>query len=230
MYYSLVESRRALERLRQRRQQERRRARAALRAGRRRIRFYREQIETERARIAAEIHDSVGSGLTTTIVELESGPGLSARELLSRLRLALSQLRELVHLQTEEDRIELSLEFREYLARLERTGKLAIRQTIQDDVSLSPERRYHVRQIFFELMSNVLRHSRASAVTVLFCRRGSMATLLVADNGTGLPMDAPETGHGLRGVQERARRLRGRFRLRSGSGGTVARLRVPTHQ
>ena len=76
-------------------------------------------------------------------------------------------------------------------------------------------------------MSNVLRHSRANMVAVRFRRHGSVVSLLVADDGAGLPAGAPEAGHGLRGVQDRARRLRARFRLRSGSKGTVARLRVP---
>lgn len=77
-----------------------------------------------------------------------------------------------------------------------------------------------------ELLTNVARHARASAVDV-HLRVGADISLTVTDDGVGFePRDAP--GHGVRNLHRRARALGGTFAVSAGKhGGTVASLRVP---
>ncbi len=78
-----------------------------------------------------------------------------------------------------------------------------------------------------ELISNVLRHADASAVTVrLECRDGAIAGM-VADDGVGLSRAGTRIGHGLRNLTARAQALGGSFSLVPAERGATARFRLP---
>jgi len=81
-----------------------------------------------------------------------------------------------------------------------------------------------------EALRNVEKHAGASHVAVRVGRSGSSAVLEVADDGRGLPSDAPEQGHlGLQIVDDLVRDAGGTLLVGPGSGGgTVVRVEVPT--
>lgn len=104
----------------------------------------------------------------------------------------------------------------------------------RDGQRLSEETRMTLYRIYQELMNNVLRHAKASQVTVSLKLKKSTVELQVADNGEGFSVpnewvDLARRGHlGLVGLQERVQMFGGRVEMESTPGkGTRVRVLVP---
>ena len=81
-----------------------------------------------------------------------------------------------------------------------------------------------------EALTNVERHSGATHVNVDLRGHISGATLRITDNGRGLPPENsrhPQTGLGLRNMQERIEQLEGSLRIFSSRTGTIIVAEVP---
>lgn len=84
----------------------------------------------------------------------------------------------------------------------------------------------HLLAVLREALSNVVRHAKATRADVLAEATDAEVTLVVRDNGVGLPQDGRRSG--LRNLQERAEQLGGSFTAEpADDGGTVLTWRVP---
>lgn len=103
-----------------------------------------------------------------------------------------------------------------------------------------PERSYRgeiaqtIYAISKELLTNAVRHSQASCLTVVVQRTETLLRVEVIDDGVGFPAresqtdDPRSTGFGLFSIRERLRELGGTLSLIPGEpGGTIARVEVP---
>jgi signal transduction histidine kinase len=87
-----------------------------------------------------------------------------------------------------------------------------------------------VFRIFQEMLSNVARHARASAVGIVIRARADALVLAVSDNGRGAEACkfASPRAYGVLGMRERARHFGGELTLTSVPGqGTTVRLAAP---
>jgi len=91
-------------------------------------------------------------------------------------------------------------------------------------------------RILQESLTNVHRHSGASAATVRLQREANALRLEIADNGKGIPEDrlrnlhasANRTGVGIAGMRERVRELGGKLEIHSKAmGGTTVHVSLP---
>lgn len=95
---------------------------------------------------------------------------------------------------------------------------------------LDQEARIALYRIAQEALTNVERHAMASHVSVDLRGHRSGATLLIADDGCGIPSGPRKGGLGLRNMQERVDQLGGSLRITSTKGRTVIEAQVPlTH-
>lgn len=78
-----------------------------------------------------------------------------------------------------------------------------------------------------EGVTNIVRHANATEVDMSLARAGNVLTLTLADNGDGLK---GEPGHGVTGIQVRARAEGGHALWRSGSPGTVMEVSLPVEE
>ena len=91
-------------------------------------------------------------------------------------------------------------------------------------------------RILQESLTNVHRHSGASAAQVRLCRDEQVLQLEIADNGKGIPAErlhrfqtsTGNSGVGIAGMRERVRQLGGHLELRSSENGTSIHVAVPT--
>lgn len=83
-----------------------------------------------------------------------------------------------------------------------------------------------VYRIVQEALSNVVKHSRASAAQVEVARRGNALEIVVADNGTGFDPARTAAGVGLAGMRERVQALGGAFAMDCTSGTRIA-IKLP---
>ncbi|MGH2894509.1 MAG: HAMP domain-containing sensor histidine kinase [Solirubrobacteraceae bacterium] len=186
--------------------------------------------EAERLRIARELHDEIGQTLTAVALRVEHA---SSRADFDRAELA--QLAEIVQ-DTLQDLRRISRELRPEA--LDELGLVNALITLCERVGQQDRLRVHRRldvalpamasdvelaiyRIAQEALTNVMRHSTASEVTVALSRSDSELVLRVSDNGQGLP-EAVSEGGGLTGMRERAMLIGGDLRIESDPGSGVA--------
>jgi signal transduction histidine kinase len=198
--------------------------------------------ETERARIARELHDELGQLLTGIKFDFASAtrhfkewnapPDLVERvqSAVMQIDLAIATVQRITG-----DLRPAALDHRdlegalEYEARLvsNRSG-VAVRlfNRISEDVSMDVQTT--VFRIFQEALLNAVRHSRATAIAVRVTTRFSRLCLYVRDNGIGCPSLPPSRCLGITGMRERARSAGGTLSIRGSDGkGTVVALHLP---
>lgn len=191
-------------------------------------------VMEERATIARELHDSIAQSLSCMKMQVsclqmqgESLPD-SSQQLLGQIRNELNtswaQLRELLttfRLQLSEPGLRPALEAscQEYSAHF----GFPVRLDYQLPPRFVPSHQaIHLLQIAREALSNALKHSGASEVTVTAVQQGRQVKVSITDNGCGVPENAERTNHyGLIIMRDRAQSLRGDCQVRRReSGGT----------
>ena len=206
----------------------RKRAEAAARTYSRRLI---EAQEAERRRISRELHDQVGQILTAVKINLYSlQQKCVAAEIVSSIEdnmkiidEAVDQVRDLsVDLRPHLlDDFGLVIALRWYLGRQTiRCGVVAelFTESLADDDRFPSELETACFRIVQEAVTNVVRHARASRISVVIERAGTELTLWISDDGAGFDMRVLRNGAptlGLRGMEERAQALGGTFTIES---------------
>jgi len=198
--------------------------------------------EEEKASIARELHDELGSSLTALKIDLDrlqnSLPenGHSREQVASMLRLidgCVATTRRIVTDLRPSILDDLGLaaalrwqagEFRK------RTGTKIRVDTPDPDIAVDRECALTLFRIFQETLTNVARHAGASEVNVRLADGDAGYLLQVRDNGVGMTDDAwrKPASHGIRGMRERARELGGDLSVASAPGeGTTLVVTIP---
>jgi signal transduction histidine kinase len=98
-------------------------------------------------------------------------------------------------------------------------------------VDLSSERALALFRAFQEAMTNIVRHARATHVTVTVEERADEVAVIVEDNGVGYDPSRSESGHrvsGLAGMQERLELYGGAVEIQPREPrGTIVVLTLP---
>jgi two-component system sensor histidine kinase UhpB len=193
--------------------------------------------EAERHRIARELHDEIGQGLTVVLLGLERAARTAPPDLEPELRMLQETARASLHEVREVARrlrpgVLEDLGLVNALAALasdfsRHTGGAVRRSFVTDLPPLSAEQELVLYRVAQEALTNAARHAGARNVRLALTTDADSVELVVADDGRGLAR-APE-GTGLRGMRERTLLVGGRLSVRSpgAEGGTEVRLRVP---
>lgn len=95
-------------------------------------------------------------------------------------------------------------------------------------VTINTEARNHVYRIAQEALSNAVRHSHATEITVHIVIEPAWIRISVADNGTGFHGAPGTSGLGLRTMRYRVRSVGGSLTIfRGGAGGCTVECQVP---
>lgn len=82
-------------------------------------------------------------------------------------------------------------------------------------------------RIVQELLSNVIKHSHATRLTVRFEADRRYLRVIVSDNGAGFAGEHATAGHGLSGIRKRAHEIGGDADIETSSRGTTVVVRCP---
>ncbi|HEV7130079.1 MAG TPA: sensor histidine kinase [Ktedonobacterales bacterium] len=211
----------------------------------------------ERARLARDMHDTLGHALVLVAVKLEAvrrlrevDTGRAERELaatqqivrdaMGELRASLADLRSPTF-----ERESLGRMLGEHAhAAAQRAGWHVVYDLSADLATVDPAIREALLRVGAEALTNAERHAQAGTVTLTLQRDLDDAIVLrVADDGVGISTssrapavpesdtDNPALGqhYGITGMRERITALGGHFSIASGAtGGTVMEAWVPT--
>jgi PAS domain S-box-containing protein len=198
--------------------------------------------EEERKRVAREIHDQLGQGLTAIKLDLRSlirettgDPPKPSERATSLLQLVDETIQTVRRIAAElrpgllDDlglvaTIEWASEDFEV-----RTGIPCRLNLPVKDIEANSERATAVFRIFQETLTNVVRHAHATEVQVRLAQENGQLILEVHDNGSGIPPGKLSSGDslGIIGMRERALLLGGELSIKSApKEGTTVSLRI----
>jgi len=199
----------------------------------------RRQTRALRARIARDLHDEIGSNLSS--IGLLSQLGIDAAPDARTMRTELEAIRR-VAAQTADSMHDIvwlispgTKTIGDLSARLRETAGLllaGVRWTMEVEgldsgARLPLESQRDLFLIFKEALHNIQRHARAEHVTIRLTRTGRRFTLGVADDGCGFDPSSA-AGHGLSNMRARADSCGGWMSLESEPGrGTVISVSLP---
>lgn len=192
-------------------------------------------VLTEKARIAADLHDHViqelfGVGLKLHALADESGPPMADRivEATALLDATVSRVRSTIFdLQWNEAGVSLGQEIHRMVAEVGDTLGFEPHVTVGETTSIGSDVANALLAVLREALSNVLRHAQASDVEVRLVLDGPELVLTVSDDGVG-PPQGPTSGLGLGNMARRAEALGGKFGIgERRPQGTRIEWRVP---
>ena len=88
------------------------------------------------------------------------------------------------------------------------------------DLEAGPEIEAELLRIAQESVTNAIKHSHASRITIALRRGLGTVDLCIEDDGRGFDPDKSTEGFGLLGMQERAAKLGANMTIESGASGT----------
>ncbi len=199
-------------------------------------------VRRERARIAADLHDGLGGGLTHLILlgeaaRREGTAGGGSAEKIERMcdqaRSLSGGMNETIWLiNSQRDTVR---DLASYLVRhaesFFRDTSVRCRFEIADDLPDAPCDLGVRRNLFLavkEALNNALRHSGAGEVELRVDNRRGWLRIAIRDDGRGFDAAAVRAGEGLRNLSLRAREAGGRCLIESAPGrGTLIELWAP---
>ncbi len=182
--------------------------------------------EEERAAISRELHDDVGQMLAYLTLQLERARRLNPKlvagalqEVKMSLTETISQVRDISH-RLRPPMLEGGLlpALEELIRKLTSKGQITYDLKCAMLPAESGELNLAIYRIVQEALTNVIRHSQASKVTIGLFQKDGQVHLEVKDNGIGFDVSQATRTAGLTGMKERARSLGGRLVIQTATG------------
>jgi len=195
--------------------------------------------EEERKRISRELHDETGQALMLLRLHLgmladeSEGHGVQAKiqQATEQLDRTIAGLRRIISRLSPRVLEELGLlaAIRKEARELSKSTGIKTQLSLPDDAGeLNPELDIAAYRCVQEALHNVAKHSQARSVGIHLQKQDHKLTMLIEDDGVGIPSKARTRGFGLAGMRDRVAALGGTVRIVSSqSGGTRIRIALP---
>jgi signal transduction histidine kinase len=200
--------------------------------------------EEEKASLARELHDTLGSNLTAINMDLnwiQRRMPEQARDVRERMQRVLQLLADTVELKhavieglrpSHLDNLGLAFAMRSHCREFSRRTGLPCEVDVHEDFDdLDPASAIAFYRIAQEALTNITKHAEASRVQMTLLREDQGVRLRIVDDGRGVAEGAlaKPKSHGVVGMRERMRQLGGTFSVSRGAGGkgTVIEAYMP---
>ena len=198
--------------------------------------------EAERSRIARNLHDELGAGLTEVSLLASAGLGefQDAEKISGRLRAVGEKARSLVTgldvivwaVDPKHNSLQSFADYLEsYTKELLSASDIVCRFKIPIEcgaVTLTGAVRHSLLLAIKEALNNVIRHAAATEVELHVSQTGHSLEIVIADNGRGFDRNSIRRGNGLTNMRERLEALHGQCHIESKPGkGTTVKFTVP---
>ena len=204
-----------------------------------------EAEEAERRRIGSDLHDGVGQLLTAAKLNLHAlgeqlnvqteGQQALLQNALDGVDESFKEVRSISHnlMPNALIRRGLAQAVRDFLNKISPDGRLKVNLEVvglDRGGRLEPTVENVLFRVIQELVQNILKHARATEITLQIIRHPDELTVLVEDNGVGFDPAAlgEDAGIGLKNIESRMAYLGGRAGFDAALGrGTTVTLEIP---
>ena len=187
--------------------------------------------ENERARIARDLHDRLGSTMSMIklhfsefidqlqeIQEVNRSNFLVVNDLVDE---AVNEVRRISHNMAAGTLMEFGLvpAIFELKSTIETSQRIKLDVHIFNlDFRLKTSDEINLYRIIQELINNTLKHAQASVIEINLTRREKVLSVLYDDNGVGMNQNQVKEGMGLKNIQSRVEKLNGKIHIDSKPG------------
>ncbi len=208
-----------------------------------------ESQESERKRIASEMHDAIGQDLliikNLSFMALEEPSNEHRINYLNEISETASQtiedVRKISHnlRPYQIDKLGITKALESILINISKTSTIRFSYDLDSiDGFFMKDQEIHVYRILQECVNNIIKHSDAHEAVVTIRKTDRLITFTIKDDGKGLPEKSNETppqqfthGFGLSGISERVTILNGTISIRSQrQQGTTLIITLPEQQ
>jgi two-component system, NarL family, sensor kinase len=194
-----------------------------------------ETQESERKRIAEDLHDSLGHLLSTAKMHLQSIPDDQKPKVDSSLVL-LNQASEEIRNITfnlmprtlEEGGLVPALH--ELANKVSKAGVVLVNLQVHnmDRFILEKQSQFNIYRIVQEAVNNILKHADAKEINIQLIGQNDHLSIMIEDDGKGFDTAAKKTGRGLKNIVTRSLWLKGSINIDSHPGrGTTITTEIP---
>jgi len=197
--------------------------------------------EKERARIASDLHDKLGSLLSTvklhfssleTVFDDDDELKTNFEFAISLLDQSVSEVRSVSHSLAKEILTEFGIigaieNLRDAINSADTLKMIFVNSGYK--TRLTYEFEIEIYRIIQELVTNAIKHAKAQEIVIQFITDGDNLNITVEDDGVGFdPAKIKSNGLGLANIYERTKKLNGRFSIDSAIGnGTTIIFDIP---
>jgi signal transduction histidine kinase len=187
-----------------------------------------ETQETERQRLAKDLHDELGG--TLSIIKAKVAQETANSATINLVEKAINDLRLVSrNLMPPELASEgLSRAIYYTLERIQSSSDIEFTFiTFGEEQRQNQETELNIYRIVTELLNNILKHSKATKAVVQLIYYAESLSILVEDNGVGIKKNQNDWGIGLKNINSRVEFLNARIHMDFGIGGTTTVIEVP---
>lgn len=198
------------------------------------------KVERMRTKIASDLHDEVSATLTGISYFAEAikrdKDQSKAAHFVSLISESAGDAKEKItdivwSINPDNDSWELFLsKCRRFASDLLESKELEYNLKITEHIpgKLNMENRQHFWMIFKEMVTNAVRHSKATRLDVIMDVENGTLKLIVQDNGIGFDLDEIKEGNGIRNIKKRAAKIGATIKIHSEEDfGTRWRMELP---
>ena len=196
-------------------------------------------VERLRTKIAADLHDNIGSSLTeisilsevisTKLKTEDKDINKNLNKISYKSRNLIDKMSDIVWLvNPQRDSLyDLILRLQDTYSELLADTSISFRSEnlkSLEKISLSMEHRQHLFLIFKEAINNSISHGSCSEIFLNAKVLGKKLEMVLEDNGIGFEFDETKRGNGLSNMKKRAKKIDGKLTIKSELGkGTVVK-------
>ncbi|MGV3461218.1 MAG: tetratricopeptide repeat-containing sensor histidine kinase [Flavobacterium sp.] len=198
------------------------------------------KLQEQRLEISKDLHDNIGAQLTFIISSIDTlkhaypvnNPSVENRltNISTFTRDTIRELRDTIWAMNNKDIAfeDLQARIHNFIENAEKASDgIAFSFSIDDtlaDVRLTAVEGMNIYRIIQEAVNNVIKHSGASAASIIIQNDASGYSISIKDNGRGFDPDGGRKGNGLYNMQKRTEDIGGTFKATSAVDGTTITL------
>ena len=196
--------------------------------------------ESERRRIAAELHDGVGQlmsaarmNLESVVKELENLPGEKLLKLVRVVNLVdegCKEVRTVSHSMMPNALLKKGLgsALQDFILKIDQQVLKTSLHLESLDERLKPEVESVLYRVIQECVTNAIKHSGASQLDIVLLKDNNNIDVTIEDNGKGFAVEAASNGIGLQNIRARVQYLKGTLDIESAPGrGSFFGIHIP---
>ena len=200
-------------------------------------------IETERQRLAVDIHDGLGQNLL--VIRNKILMALKKKSTISTLEETLESLLEVTTEALDDTRamshnlrppilntMGLTVAIQSLVEKMRVSSALKINLDMKDSIDglIQKELEINVYRILQESFNNAFKHSKAIKIEIFIEKIANELLINFRDNGKGFDQGKIQMGQGLLGIKERVSLMRGTFLIQSeNKKGTKIMIKIPVN-